>query len=103
MALPDRDTVRSYLGDGASFSDDDIDSALAAETEAQALAVKVPAEYPDVLAEALCRRVARNLAMRAIPLGYQTLLNEGAVGSTRIGQDWEIRRLEAPYRRLAVG
>lgn len=90
-----------------------IDKALAAEIAAQAAVVRFPADplppeppapYPADLAEALFRRVSHNLAVRRLPLGVQANISEMAVATTRVGgTDAEVRRLEAPYRRMAVG
>lgn len=52
------------------------------------------------LREAILRRCARNLSLRKLPLGIQ----EGEAQLLRVGgRDGEIRRLEAPYLRMAVG
>lgn len=97
---PDLATVKDYLRDAVKgWSDAQIQSALDAETAAQARVCRIPAVYPPDLAEALCRRVRRNLAMRGIPLGVQT----SEVGPVRVGRDPEIRRLEAPFPKLRVG
>lgn len=82
--------------------------ALTAETKAQLMKVTYPAATdddpnPDVsdLQQALKRRVQRNLAMRPLPLAFQTSGFDSSV--IRIGSnDPEIRRLEAPYRRRVV-
>lgn len=61
---------------------------------------------PDLsdLTEALCRRVAHNLALRNLPLGVQASVTEAAIAQTRVGgTDAEVSRLEAPFRKLAVG
>lgn len=56
--------------------------------------------YNDALAGALLRRVQRALAMRNLPLG---VLQDDS-GSTRLGStDPEVRRLEAPYRKVTIG
>lgn len=56
--------------------------------------------YNAPLASALVRRVSRSLAMRNLPLGV--LMDE--TGATRVGSvDPEVRRLEAPYRKVVVG
>lgn len=111
---PALSVVLSYLGDH-SWSFDEVESALAAETAAQANVCRLPADvlvddvlvpqpYPADLAEALCRRVAANLANRALPLGLQSSITEvGASFARTGGGDREVRRLEAPYRRLVVG
>lgn len=102
--------VKAYLGDQNVWTDDEISAALAAETSAQTRVVKLPAEtdpvsdYPADLAEALCRRVAHNLALRGLPLGVSVDLTDTAVATNRVGgTDAEVRRLEAPWRRLVVG
>lgn len=104
IARPDVAALKAYLGPLATGKTDQVlQSALSAETSAQAARCRVPvdpAAFPDDLAEALCRRVARNLAMRNLPLGVQV----DEMTSTRIGSsDPEVRRLEAPYRKLVVG
>lgn len=80
-----------------------IENALDAEAAAQArkCRIEVPGtDLPVDLFEALLRRVARNLAMRNLPLGVQS--NEA--GAIRLGSvDPEIARLEAPYRRVVIG
>lgn len=98
--------VMDYLGD-TSWTEAQVETALLAEIEAQARVVRFPAEavdYPADLAEALFRRVAANLAVRALPLGVQATMSEMAVSQVRVGGgDREVRRLEAPWRRLVVG
>lgn len=109
MAVPDVPEVETYLGeDGGSWSTDQVTGAYAAEKAAQASVCKVPAdteEWPADLAEALMRRVAHNLALRALPLGIAPSIADGAVALARPGgTDAEVRRLEAPYRkRQALG
>lgn len=77
-----------------------VDSALAAEKVAQTTACRVQ-PYTNALAEALLRRVVRNLAMRNVPLGVQS---DPETGGIRLGStDPEVRRLEAPYRKRVVG
>lgn len=108
---PGEVAVKAYLTEIGPVSWDDatILQALAAEITAQANRVRFkpdpapPAEplpYPDDLADALFRRVARNLALRPLPLGVQT--TEDTV--TRVGGlDVEIRTKEAPYRKKVMG
>lgn len=106
MAAPDLAAVKAYLGADSSWDDAVVSAALAAEQAAQAARCRVPLpadSWPADLTEALLRRVARNLAMRALPLGLSTSIAEAAVATTRVGSDPEIRRLEAPYRRLVLG
>lgn len=100
--LPTAADVEDYLGQ-TSYDTAEIEAALTAERSAQAARCRVGAVYPPDLREALLRRVARNLAMRALPLGVQFGNGEGG-DSTRLSQyDPEIRRLEAPYRKLVLG
>jgi hypothetical protein len=100
-ALPTLADVSAYLGDH-SASDADVQAALDAETAAQAARCRIPANYPDDLAEALKRRVARNLALKLLPLAV--LQGDTETGSTVLpGNDPEVRRLEAPHRKLVVG
>ena len=94
--------VKTYLGTAASqWSDAELASALTAESAAQA--ARVQSGYLTGRAdvdEALMRRVARNLAMRKVPLG----ITDSEIEATRVGgTDPEVRRLEAPYRRLVLG
>jgi len=106
MAIPTAQEVTAYLGDD-SADEDAVSSAYEAERAAQARSCRVPAddaEWPADLAEALFRRVAHNLALRGLPLGLQASISEAAVATNRVGgTDAEVRRLEAPHRRLVVG
>ena len=107
MSKPDLTAVVEYLGDTNAWDDTVVASALASEASAQARRCRIPAveaDWPDDLAEALCRRVAVNLALRSLPLGVQASISEAAVAQTRVGGgDAEVRRLEAPFRKLIVG
>lgn len=93
---------------GATILGVGIDGASAVLSLAATAAATVAADVHDVwpadLAEALYRRVAHNLALRALHLGVSVNVAEAAV-STRFvgGEDREVLRLEAPYRRLVVG
>lgn len=92
--------VKAYLGQ-TSVTDAVITEALAAETAAQAEVCRIPAAYSDDLAEALKRRVARNLALRGLPLAV--LQGDAESGDTILpGRDPEVRRLEAPHRKMVV-
>ncbi|WP_395691793.1 hypothetical protein [Nocardioides sp.] len=94
--------VRNYLGASvAAWSDEDLELALRAEGAAQDARCRYPTEEPAYdLREALCRRVAVNLARRGLPLGMQAT----EVGAARLSTtDPEIRRLEQPYRKVLVG
>jgi len=100
---PNLEKVKAYLGATTVNDDVEIASALASETAAQARRCRVPADdagWPADLAEALCRRVAVNLANRALPLGLQSAISEVGVAQARVGgDDREVRRLEKPFRR----
>lgn len=102
-ALPNLTVVKVYLGQfAASWTDETIQDALDAETAAQRARCRIPATYPADLGQALKRRVQRNLAMRQQPLAV--LLGDAEAGSTILpGRDPEVRRLEAPHRRMVVG
>lgn len=107
MAAPEIADLHDYLVDqDQGWDDASISAAYAAEIAAQARVCRVPTEgdYPADLTEALFRRVAHNLALRALPLGLQASMTDGAVAQTRVGgTDAEVRRLEAPFRKLVVG
>lgn len=101
MAIPDLTAVKEYLGQ-TSASDDTITSALAAESAAQSRVCRIPVTYPEDLGEALKRRVARNLALRGLPIAV--LRGDAESGNTILpGRDPEVRRLEAPFRKLMLG
>lgn len=99
--MPDADDLDEYLGPH-SFADEILDDVLAAEAAAQRKMCRVPAVYPADLREALLRRCARNLAMRRVPLSV--LQGDADAGTTNAypGRDPEVRRLEAPWRKLVV-
>lgn len=99
--MPDIVDLDAYLGTN-SFTDEVLQDALDAEAAAQRRVCKVPATYPADLRQALLRRCARNLAMRRIPLAAQQ--GDADKGSLiPPGRDPEVRRFEAPYRRLVMG
>ena len=104
-ALPTAAEAQAYLtSTGAtSYALSDISAALVAETAAQGRACRVPAWYPADLREALFRRVARNLAARSVPVAQWSTFEGGASGTRVPTLDPEIRRLEAPHRRMVVG
>lgn len=104
MAAPNAEEVGIYLGD-TSYTTDEIGAVLAAEKAAQAARCRVPADdatWPADLTEALCRRVARNLALRNLPLAQ--LEGDADLGliAPRV-VDAEVRRLEGPHRKLVFG
>lgn len=93
--------VRDYLGE-TSATDPVIAQALLAEQFAQARRCRIDPYTPD-LREALLRRVARNLAARAVPVTSFTSFDGGGTATRVPSTDPEIVRLEAPYRRLICG
>ncbi|GAA1977531.1 hypothetical protein GCM10009798_43440 [Nocardioides panacihumi] len=101
--------VQSYLTSAglnpAKIGDAAIADALEAERQDQANRLRFPLGlYDDSLAEALCRRVARNLSVRPLPLGVQPTVTDAGAATAYIGStDPEVRRLEAPYRKVTVG
>lgn len=101
--MPDADDVAAYMGtSAASWETEEIQDALDAESAAQRSRCRVGAVYPADLRQALLRRVVRNLALRSLPLAV--LRGDAEGGDTILpGADPEVRRLEAPFRKLAVG
>lgn len=80
--------------DGSAWTEPEAGDALATEKASQALKCRVPDDeddWPADLAEALLRRVQRNLATTTTPLGVTP------------ADDKEIQRLEAGHRRTVVG
>lgn len=107
-ALPTLAEVKDYLNStqadlAASYSDAVIQSAYGAEQAAQRRKCRIPADFPADLAEALKRRVQRNLAMR--PLALAVLQGDAELGSPTLlpGDDPEVRRFERPHRKMIVG
>lgn len=114
MPVPDVAAVTAYLTSGdpqtdwaAAEQQATIMAALAAEKDEQAGRCRVPADtadWPAGLAEALCRRVARNLAARGLPLGFIPGLDTSEGTGAYLGStDPEVRRKEARYRKLVLG
>lgn len=110
MALPTVSEIVTYLGDAAARWTSDggvtypaITQELSAETAAQARVCTVPDTYPDELKLALMRRVQRALSMRALPLAV--LQGDSDLGSAAFlpARDPEVRRREAPFRRMVGG
>lgn len=102
--MPNVDDAKVYLDidPGDTSRDDEIQTALDAESAAQRARCRVPAAYPADLREALLRRVARNLAMRMLPLAV--LRGDGEAGDVMLpGKDPEVRRLEGPFRKVPIG
>lgn len=104
---PTEAQVVAYVAPSSSADAAEVGSAYAAEKAAQARRCRVPADdavWPADLAEALLRRVAHNLALRQLPLGVQASISEVGVQTNRVGgTDAEVRRLEAPFRKVVLG
>lgn len=98
--MPDLTDVDNYLGDH-SATDLELQQALDQETTAQWRVCRVPATYPADLRGALLRRVQRALAMKGLALAVR----ENADGDAIVvpGRDPEVRRLEAPFRKVRLG
>jgi hypothetical protein len=101
--MPNVDDAITYLADSStSWSRATVTDAFNAERSAQRDRCGERAVYPDSLRQALLRRVSRNLAMRRLPLAVN--FGDADAGSTILpGRDPEVRRLEGPYRRMAIG
>lgn len=102
--LPTVGDWQEYAGGDLEFSwsDDQIAAALATESAAQRARIRPSAVYSADVREALLRRITCNLARRGLPLGVQS--GDSDRGPLIIPlRDPEVRRLEAPYRRLVVG
>ncbi|HWD77948.1 MAG TPA: hypothetical protein VG497_03680 [Kribbella sp.] len=107
MPRPTLTDVKTYLGEAAArWSDPELQAALDVETQAQIEVCRIPTDpftdvYPVTLGEALKRRVQRNLALRSLPLA---VLQSDAQGGNMYlpGRDVEVRRLEAPYRKMVT-
>lgn len=92
-----------YLG-ANSWPDSEILDALEAEAAAQRSTCRIPAVYPADLRQALLRRVKRNLAMRGLALAVlRGDAEAGGADTVLPGRDPEVRRLEAPFRKLPIG
>ena len=100
-SLATLDELRDYLG-ATSATDPELTTALHAERAAQAQRCRID-PYTHELREAVMRRVARNLAARSVPVATWTSFEGGATGTRVPNTDAEIRRLEAPYRKLVIG
>lgn len=104
MSTPDVDDIKDYLEEN-SWTDEQIQGALDAESLAQQRVCVVPDDPDDMpadMAEALKRRVQRNLALR----GQPALTIPGAEDGAPVilpSRDAEVRRLEAPFRKLVMG
>lgn len=93
--------VETYIED-VTWDPAVLQDALDAEAAAQRARLRPSALFTADVRQALLRRVQRNLAMRRLPLATpQGDAESGAAFIPRV--DPEIRRLEAPYRKMTVG
>lgn len=100
--MPNLAEVQGYLRQ-YSWDDVQIQDALDTEAAAQRAKLRPSALYTADVRGALKRRVARHLAMRGIPLAVLTGDGEGNGPQILPGRDPEVRRLEAPYRKIKFG
>ncbi len=105
--LPTADELSDWLGgvDAHSWEEADLTAALNAESAAQRRVCAIPAAYPDDLRQALLRRAARSLDMRR-QLTEQPRTEGGDFDLPPVappGRDQEIRRYEAPFRKVVIG
>jgi hypothetical protein len=103
-AVPGLTQIRAYLDTNgeSSQTDEAILEALAAEEQNQRDMCYVD-DYGPALAEALKRRVAKNLAARAVPIASVTTFDGGSTQARVQRYDAEVTRFEGPYRRVVVG
>lgn len=102
--MPTADDVAAYLKeDAAQWEEQDLEDELASEASAQRAKCGERAAYPPDLRTALLRRVQRALALRQHPLAVQPGDADGGGPIILPGNDPEVRRLEAPYRRRVMG
>lgn len=94
--------VRAYLDEsGAKWSDPELQEVLDAERVNQAKLCVIDAVFPPDLRQALLRRCMRALALRSLPLAMPQ--GDAETGPQILpGRDPEVKRLEAPHRRVVV-
>jgi hypothetical protein len=97
--------VKAYLASvgvpPGRYSDTVLNQVIATEQAAQAH--KCHTVRPAPMLEALSRRVQVNLAKRGLPLGVIEQSGDADGRPFMPTFDPEIRRLEAPYRRIVIG
>lgn len=107
--IPTVTQVRAWLKVTADdISDPALQQVIDAEAQDQARKCRWqppppadPVPYPAQLAQAVLRRVGRELAARGVPLGVSAA---DEFGSVRLpANDAEIARLEGTYRRVVFG
>jgi hypothetical protein len=101
--IPTLEEIRSWVGVSATVvSDEQLQQVTDAELDLQAARCLLPTDYPASLAQALYRRIARELAARGVPLGLLSADGEYGGVARMPGLDVEVNRLEAPYRITAI-
>jgi hypothetical protein len=102
IGMPSAEQFRAYASeDFGSYEDDEIEATIAAEAAAQRRVCRVGAVIPDDLWEALLRRVRVSLSRRGQPV-LVTVDSDGT-NTFLPARDPEVRRLEAPHRKLVMG
>lgn len=108
-AIPDLEAVRAYIKVPATtLSDDDLERMRAACLESQDARCVWPGQgepdtdtYPDALAQALLRRIQREVAARNLPLGMVGL--EAEYGPSKIPAfDALVEHHELAFRRVVL-
>jgi hypothetical protein len=113
LGIPDLEEVRDWAGvSEASCPDADLQRIIDAELDIQARTLRIPcdpdpitgeeATYPEALSSAFLRRVTRQLAARAVPLGYVGDPASEFGAATLRTFDPEVARLENSYRIAVV-
>ena len=100
---PDLATIRAWIQVPATLLDDEqLGMVAGGEQRAQTVldwgsTPEAPLDIPDDVRNAFLRRVGRSCAAKGIPLGFIPVDNE--YGALRLAKwDYEVDRLEAPYR-----
>ena len=99
---PDLEAVRAWIGVSASvMPDTQLQTVLDAELAAQAQVCQV-VPWADQLTQAIYRRVGREVAAMALPLGV--VAPDSEFGGGQLPRfDAEIERLERPFRLVVLG
>lgn len=98
---PTLEQVRAWLQVPDTLSDEQLQTVLDAETGAQAQLCTVD-PWTAQLTQALYRRVGREVAAMALPLGV--IGPDGEYGAANLPRyDVEIERLERPFRKVVLG
>ena len=110
--IPDLNAAKAYLGSDHSWSDEEIEAALAAQAGDQAKKCSIPVDtedptwMPDPLAEARLRRTHVALSLKPLPLAVQVTLSDVNASQIRVGspsKDPLVYDLERPFRKLVIG